>query len=476
MKSKFGKSVIVIVLGLLLFWQYDLTPEVEVEAKPDMPTKCVVISSYSHVIHTDHGLGSLGIRAFIDSNERLLVPVYFFVEEFNVRVEVIVPEEAPTIPIILISYEGFEIRLSINNDMALVNNEYVAMGTKPIFIDRIAMVPLRFIGETLGLQVHYKNYITLIGSWFMEPTIEEAASWRALLENHDRIIFPWEKLQKVIISQVPWKERDYVFYWQYLGNQTFALYKSLHSSRAATLIADDLVYDNSRYGSEDEIIVLSFYPYGSDCYAVLHSGGATMGTEYLYKFSPFTGTELLVEGRLASNLTFDDDYIYFTYNQAFATNSTYRLKLNATEKGEKQEPERIGHALFSYGYDIAVDQDNMSKGGRAMGVAFADGYLYTTAFSAANWQDDIANRGFYRINLASMEHEKLFDQSIYMPQVKGDKVYFLQEGGIFSRDLTGRSLERIVDMFTEFFIEDDYIVYHFEQEEGKCPWQYLLIE
>ena len=83
-------------------------------------------------------------------NDRLLVP-YETIKE-NTGADIEFTEEDS---VILINKEGVEIKLYLNDNKALVNGESILTDTSAEITEGKVMVPLRFIMETLGADVHW---------------------------------------------------------------------------------------------------------------------------------------------------------------------------------------------------------------------------------------------------------------------------------------------------------------------------------
>ena len=94
---------------------------------------------------------SLDVSPFVDAQNRTMVPIHFFREELGARVDWMPTEQRVTI-----RYQGQEIVLWIGNRDAMVNGNIVTMDTQAILVDGRTMIPVRFIGNYLGIEVDWQ--------------------------------------------------------------------------------------------------------------------------------------------------------------------------------------------------------------------------------------------------------------------------------------------------------------------------------
>lgn len=89
-------------------------------------------------------------QAFVDENERTLVPVRFVAEKMNAKVGW--EPRTQTVPI----EKGEQnIRLTVGESKAVVNGQEVTFDTKAVFSGERTFVPLRFVSEVLGAEVKW---------------------------------------------------------------------------------------------------------------------------------------------------------------------------------------------------------------------------------------------------------------------------------------------------------------------------------
>jgi len=104
------------------------------------------------LVSVNETLVQFDTKPFIDSNNRLLVPVRAIAEELNSDVKWDGKTQTVTI-----TTEALKIRFSIGSNHVLVNDTYKTMDTAPVIKSNRTMVPVRFISEYLGHQVEWNG-------------------------------------------------------------------------------------------------------------------------------------------------------------------------------------------------------------------------------------------------------------------------------------------------------------------------------
>lgn len=92
-----------------------------------------------------------GVKAELIDNS-VMVPIRMVVEELGYEVKWDSPKKQVTIV-----NEDTNIDLFINKKEALVNQENVTLESVPLLRKNVTLVPLRFVGETMGLKVTWDN-------------------------------------------------------------------------------------------------------------------------------------------------------------------------------------------------------------------------------------------------------------------------------------------------------------------------------
>jgi len=107
------------------------------------------------------------VKPYIDQQNRTMVPIRFIGEQLGF---VFAWDPVEKVVSFTNTDDGILVQLSIGKNEALVNNNTVIMDTTAVIKNGRAMVPLRFVLETLGLKVEYDqienivNIITDFGS------------------------------------------------------------------------------------------------------------------------------------------------------------------------------------------------------------------------------------------------------------------------------------------------------------------------
>ncbi len=89
-------------------------------------------------------------QAFLDENGRTMVPIRFVAEKMEAEVE-----WDPGTETALIQKESQQIKLTIGETTALVNEGSIALDTSTILKEERTFVPLRFVSEILGAKVNW---------------------------------------------------------------------------------------------------------------------------------------------------------------------------------------------------------------------------------------------------------------------------------------------------------------------------------
>ena len=459
--TKLLSAVSAIALCVVLL--HAIMPSHVVATTLPFPSSSTVLAPDLPISHTDNGFELMDAAPFIDANNRLLVPLRFIAEALGATVQYNAPE-------ILVTYGTLRVTLELDKPEAMVNDESVTLDSSPLLQGNRTYVPLRFLSTALGYPIHYRDGIIVVGSSFSEPSEEEAASWKhALNERHILINPAWEmqEIPPYMISYAPQVRQEYSYFYRWLGNDLYAVYQTTGARPGeALLICDNVEYNNSFYGTEGNIVWNSLLVTPDALYGLLHTGGATMGAEYIYKLSSETGSNILVNSRMSGDLALHDGCIYFTMNIAFGPNTTYRIgkddfysadDLNAFERYKP-----IGRSDFFYGYVVITREDGGRSGG-GTGFCIDGDYLYANAFQSDDGNATQEDMAFYRVDLRTMEHEQLQQRLLSNPRVVGSWIYAVEHtevGTIFIRmHLDGSGFEELVYDVLEYSYEGNQFVY-----------------
>lgn len=117
-------------------------------------------------------------QAFIDENNRTLVPVRFVAEKMNAKVG-----WEPDTMSVPIERGDQRIRLTIGENKALVNDKEVAFDTKAIISGGRTFVPLRFVSEVLGAEVKWDEATATVHIKTKEDAEGKYDQWGRLIRT-----------------------------------------------------------------------------------------------------------------------------------------------------------------------------------------------------------------------------------------------------------------------------------------------------
>jgi len=430
----------------------------------DWPDDSIVLISGTPVVHTDNGMQLIESAPFVDNHYRTQVPLRIIAEEMGAEVLY----ENPGITVRL---GNEEVILELGKNHATVNGSPVQLDTAPLLRSDRVFVPLRFVAESLNLSVHYLDGVVLVGANQTAPTSEQALSWRQSISSRWVAVQPdWQTYE--ISADKPDLSERFIYFWRYTSNSTYWLCQSLRSNpEMALVIAHDFVYDNTIYGNEGMMPIrfsdMLVRPNGY--YMMLHSGGAMMGGEYIYRFSSDNGAEEIIASQM-SNLEIAGDYAYFISNTPLSIGSIMRVYIPSALKEEYPEPQDVGQEGFAYGYDYREDES--SRSGAPIGFAVDGDVIYANGF---DMDERPIRHALYQINLSTMNHTKLYDgeKLFSQPSILKDWILFMSptEGqypySLFRVQHDGKECEMLIENIVGYRVEGDEIVYWRDYDSEK---------
>ncbi|WP_249861954.1 copper amine oxidase N-terminal domain-containing protein [Paenibacillus konkukensis] len=119
-------------------------------------------------------------QAFIDENQRTLVPVRFVAEALGAKVGW--EAESRSVPI---QKDDQNIRLTISSHVATVNGEEVAFDTQAVMQGGRTFVPLRFVSEILDVAVEWDDKTTTVLLSTTKQLNGERDPWGRLIRTTD---------------------------------------------------------------------------------------------------------------------------------------------------------------------------------------------------------------------------------------------------------------------------------------------------
>jgi hypothetical protein len=119
-------------------------------------------------------------QAFVDENDRTLVPVRFVAEKMKAKVGW--EPQTMTVPI---ERDQQKILLTIGESKAVVNGEEVAFDTKATISGERTFVPLRFVTEVLGAEVKWDGPTATVFITTKEDTLAKYDQWGRPIRTTD---------------------------------------------------------------------------------------------------------------------------------------------------------------------------------------------------------------------------------------------------------------------------------------------------
>lgn len=236
----------------------------------------IPVNAQGHKVNVILDGAGVDMETILES-DRIFVPVEALGEKLDFKVEYVDNQ-------IYIIKNNANILLTINSNMAMVNDEELELDVKPLLIDNNIFVPLRFVAESMGKDVTWdgSNYNVLIGEFNQEANIEDTFiyfnevygytlsfpnSWKdeTIIETKDGTLYVYDKK-----STGRFIEDGYESY-----GPVFEVRLSDYSLTAGLTCSDDYVLDYSDgkyiealFGSD-----FQFYPETVDSYKKIYDEG-----------------------------------------------------------------------------------------------------------------------------------------------------------------------------------------------------------
>jgi len=432
----------------------------------DWPDNSIVLIPGTPVVHASNGMKLIESAPFIDNHGRTQVPLRLIAEEMGA--EVLFEN-----PIVTVRLGNIEVLLELGKNQAVVNGSPVQLDAAPLLRSDRVFVPLRFVAESLDLSAHYLDGVVLAGACQTKPTPEQALSWRQRISSRWVAVRPdWQTYEIGAVN--PDLSGQFVFFWRYTSNLTYWLCQSLRSDPdMAFVIVDDFVYDNTLYGTEGMAPIrfgdMLVRPNGY--YMMLHSGGASMGGEYLYRFSSDNGAQEIISNQMYG-FEITGDYAYFVTASPFGIGSIMRVHIPSALQEEYPLPQAVGQEGFAYGYSYFEDENG--RGGSPIGFAIDGDVIYANGF---DMDERPIRNALYIIDINTMTHAKLYDGAkLYIqPSILKDWVLFMSpiEGGpqhslsLFRIQRDGTGCEMLIQNIVGYRVEGGDIVYWRDYDSEK---------
>ncbi len=117
-------------------------------------------------------------QAYIDANQRTLVPVRFVAESLGAKVGW--EGKSRTVPI---SRDGQDISLAIGSTTAIVNGKQIELDTQAVMTGGRTFVPLRFVSEVLGAEVKWEGKTVTVLIQTKELSEADTDEWGRLIRK-----------------------------------------------------------------------------------------------------------------------------------------------------------------------------------------------------------------------------------------------------------------------------------------------------
>lgn len=170
-------------------------------------------------------------QAFIDENNRTLVPVRFVAEKMNAKVGW--ESETMTVPI---ERGDQQIRLTIGENKAIVNGKELTFDTQAIMSGGRTFVPLRFISEVLGAKVNWDDVTSTVLISTKDDATAKYDSWGRLIRTTD----------------LPKNAKDYPYILADVPNEMYEMkYPHSHPDPAERKVSSELFASVSEFSKEN---------------------------------------------------------------------------------------------------------------------------------------------------------------------------------------------------------------------------------
>lgn len=139
----------------------------------------IITSSTTYAADTDIKIKVDGFAIASDvkpetKNNRTMVPLRVISENLGAKVHWSNSE-------ITLTKSNMEVTLKLNSSTAVINGKTVLLDVKPYIKNDRTIVPLRFISETFGCKVNYKNSIVTVDT---EPLVIDGIKVKALQQEY----------------------------------------------------------------------------------------------------------------------------------------------------------------------------------------------------------------------------------------------------------------------------------------------------
>lgn len=433
------------------------------------PIKDIVLIPGAPVIHTKRGLSLICEAPFVDSKNRLFVPICLFIEELEAVITY-------TDSKVILSLNDRVVTLDSSQYIVVANEEIDYMNSSNYLSDCSMFFPIRFVAERLGYTVQYCDGVILVGKMATELTPINALIYSQEIQQRWVSIESGWSVQHINMAEMNSSVYPGSFFWRDLGDGSCALYQSHHvDADMALLIIEDLLYESYSHPEFSMFVKCTeFRSYPEGYYALLHIGGTTTGYECLYRFNSDDGAKLLYSGHIGF-YDVSGEYAYYLESTPFTVGTIYRVHIPSVLSGVAYIHQRVGRDTFFYGDDYSENPDGTRSGGVGiLGFCVDDNYIYASGFSFSETPYQIV---LYKIELATMTHVQLATQKAKCPQLFSKWVLFLDRSNLYKINRDGGASECLASGVRSICCKKNrvYILYEYSTDGSQPFWQELLI-
>jgi len=185
------------------------------------------------------------------------------------------------------------------------------------------------------------------------------------------------------------------------------------------------------YG-EGEYVASKLYVENGQAYLAYHQGGATMGSDWLFRLNDDGTAEELQNSYWRVKIFGDKTFTYWTGGAPGPGN----LSMKAGD-GELRQ---LGDPDYLYGWAWTIDEDGSSGGSGSDDVYLAGDDLYILAFkypiySSADGRKPNATTGIHRVDINTGETVRVSDKKVLAFKMEGDFLYYHSDGAFYRQSV-----------------------------------------
>ncbi|ASA19805.1 polysaccharide deacetylase family protein [Paenibacillus donghaensis] len=119
----------------------------------------VPVNKEYYLIYNQEKIQFLDVKPYIDSNNRLQVPVRFITELLNFNVSFGISNAVKTIHLFK---DNLNVELRVGDSIAVVNGKALEMDTSPTIVKGNSFVPIRVLGELVGMDLVWDSKLNTV--------------------------------------------------------------------------------------------------------------------------------------------------------------------------------------------------------------------------------------------------------------------------------------------------------------------------